>query len=1075
MSLAGCRPSPTPLLVPVAAGQTGVEFVNQLTEDVATNILSNEYLYNGGGVGVGDFDGNGLPDLFFAGNMVSSRLYLQRRPWEFEDVTAAAGLTTDVWVSGVNVHDIDGDGYEDLYLTTLTPDPDTSVANLLYLNRGPGTDSIPTFHEAAAEFGLADRRYSIHSTWLDVDRDGDLDLYLLNNALEVTSRKTLRGADTTGSAASTDVLYRNNGNGTFTATGEIRKEGWGLGVVAQDYTGDGRTDLYVANDFISDDFLLVGDGTGGLTDRNRNAFAHTSKNSMGVDAADLDNDGLPEIVTADMLPDDNLRRKTMFSDIPFQYDASADARGYTRQYVRNTLQHNNGDGTFSDLALLAGVAATDWSWTPLLADFDNDGLRDILISNGYPRDVTNRDFVDFAKGAAMFGTQETVMRATLEELDAIDGVHQPNYIFRNRGDLTFAATDWLPEAPTYSNGAVYVDLDRDGDLDLVTNNLNEPAGLYRNQSRERSATDARYLAIDLIGPPTNPDALGTRVYLTYADSLHAYGEQQRQRGYLSTMDAQLHFGLGGSSRVDSLLIVWPDGQVTELTDLPTDRTMEIQWPPASTAPATPPPAFTPAWVSRPTPAAHALMTPGPAHRESDYTDFDRVALAVRDFSRMGPALTTLDVDGDGVQELVFGGAAGQAVTIYRLEGDSLLPLQSLPQTQGPETTALAPLDYDGDGDQDLYVGNGSSEFGDDALAYLDQLYENRDGELIHTSGRLIPRLAVTTAVAVADLEGDGDPDLFIGSGWEPGSYPNQEASYILVNEGGRFTLGQQIDAGLVTDAVWADMDGDDAPDLVTVGQYAAPATYLNQDGVLTAEPRDGALAGWWYSLTATDLDGDGDLDLLAGNLGTNSPYRATPERPLTLRVDDYDSNGSPDPIMMVYNGDRSHPVHPRNTLGRQVPVFKKQMTSYAMYGGWSTENMPDLSDDGSVLTATEMRSAVLENDGNGHFSVHFLPTAGQTAPIRDAVPIRAASGAPALLAVQNDYAFEVLGGRMDAGTGLMVSLNNGRVVVNADAWSVRGDARSVVRLGDLIVVGVNGGPGALYRIDPVTGVDRPSR
>ncbi|MEM9260754.1 MAG: VCBS repeat-containing protein, partial [Bacteroidota bacterium] len=475
-------PSEGSLFTPV----TGIDFANIIPENDSVNIIVFEYIYNGGGVGVGDFDQDGNPDLVFSGNYVSSRLYLQKSSWDFTDITAAAGLTTEVWCSGVNVADVDGNGWEDIYFATLNPSGEKDTPNLLYLNQGVNADGIPTFVEAAAEYGLDDRSYGTHSAWFDYENDGDLDLYLLNNAIEQYNRNVAKGTDTTGRGKSVDRIYRNENN-RFTGTEEIQTEGWGLGVAVQDFNFDGFADLYVANDFLSNDFLLMNQDGKGFRDELRERLPHQSRNSMGVDVADLTGDGQPEIMVVDMLPDDNRRVKTMFGDIPHQGDRTERQRGYAQQYIRNTLQLNNGDGTFSDIAFQAGVAATDWSWTPLLADFDNDGDRDIYVSNGYPKDITNKDFIDFSDQATQFGTRESQLKTVMEALAKVEGVHQPNYFFRNDGELQFTEADWLPEEPTYSNGSVFVDLDRDGDLDLVTNNINEPAGLYRNNLRERAS------------------------------------------------------------------------------------------------------------------------------------------------------------------------------------------------------------------------------------------------------------------------------------------------------------------------------------------------------------------------------------------------------------------------------------------------------------------------------------------------------------------------------------------------------------------------------------------------------------
>ncbi len=1056
----GCGQKPSELrfeLMPTR--KHGITFQNTIPENDTINILLYEYLYNGGGIGVGDFDRNGLPDLYFSGNLVSGALYLQQPDHTFRDVTLPGGLTTSVWVAGVAVTDLDGNGYEDLYLSVLDPDDDTPSPNLLFLNDGPqGADSIPKFREVASQVGLADPGYGTQAAFVDYDRDGDLDVYVLNNSLESYPRTVAKGTDTLGRGKSVDRLYENitvpGGPLAFRPTEQIRSEGWGLGIGVQDFDADGYPDLYIGNDFMSNDFLLI-NRQGQLHDEITRRMLHQSKNTMGVDIADLNNDGQSEIVTVDMLPDDNLRRKTMIGDIPFRQHGEEARGGYNTQYLRNTLQLNNGDGTFSDIAFLAGTADTDWSWTPLLADFDNDGLRDLFVSNGYPKDITNRDFMDFSAQATQFGTGEAQLQRVKAALAEVGGVHQPNYLFRNRGDLTFERSGWLPDDPTYSNGAVYLDYDGDGDLDLVTNNINEPAGLYRNLSREQQPDSTHFLQIHLEGPAGNSDGLGTRVYLR-ADTLSLFAEQQRQRGYLSTLGSTLHFGLGGHSTIDRLLVIWPDGRTTERSNLPVDQVLTVPHA-TSVAPAAPPKVD--AFFATSTEVLQPIEVPGlPVHRESDYTDFDRYALALRDNSHAGPALAT-----DG-RLLFFGGAAGQAVSIYDIQAGT--QVQTLSETEPGEAARLLLVDVDGDGDLDLYVGNGSSEFVGREELLRDQLYINQTGTYRLAEGALPDLRVVTGAVATADLEGDGDQDLFVGARLQAGDYPRGPMSYILRNEGGAFTVADSLDLGMVTGAVWEDLNGDGQSDLVVVGEYSAPVVSLNEGGRLVRQPSDDNLTGWWYSLTPNDLDGDGDTDLLAGNLGMNSYYQATVRQPLTVRADDYDRNGALDPIVTAYNGEVAYPVHPRNTLGRQLPGLKRQIPDYASYGRWTERDLPPVTEQGVKLEAREFRSAWLENDGTGTFTVHFLPLAAQTAPVQAAVRYYLADGRAALLVVQNDYALEVHGGRLDAGTGFALTLDaSGAPEVLPHYWSVRADARSVVVMGDTIVVGVNGGTLKAYR-DP---------
>ena len=650
--------------------------------------------------------------------------------------------------------------------------------------------------------------------------------------------------------------------------------------------------------------------------------------------------------------------------------------------------------------------------------------------------------------ASQFGTEEAQLQAVKEELSRVGGVHQANFLFRNRGDLTFATTDWLPSDPSYANGAVTVDLDGDGDLDLVTNNINEPAGVYRNYLRERAPEVAHYLSVRLQGPVGNPDGLGAKVCLE-ADSLQLYAEQQRQRGYLSTFPAPLHFGLGPRGRVDRITVVWPDGRISQRESLPADTTATFDYR-ESMAPASA--------QKNPSPFAVAqrsldtLSLPGlPAHAESAYRDFDVYALALRDFSHDGPAMVV-----DDWNRLIFGGAAGEAVRV--LDPATGTELQRLPETAEREVTRLLLVDYDGDGDRDLYIGNGSSEFAARTSQLPDLLFRNDDGQYV-ADPKALPQLEVMTGAVVAgDVDHDGDADLFVGARQLPGRYPFPPTSYLLENVGGRYAVRDTFDAGMVTDAVWEDLNGDGWPDLATVGEYAPPRIWLNREGRMELQGEMAELSGWYYSLTPTDLDGDGDVDLLAGNLGQNSAYSASPERPLAVRAEDYDRNGAIDPIVTAFLGDTAYPVHPRNTLGRQVPGLKRQIPDYATYGGWTEDALPPLTDAGLRLEVRDFRSVWLENRGDGSFVPHFLPSIGQTAPIRDAVQTRLPDGRAGLLVVQNDHATEVLGGRLDAGTGFALTLDAaGEPEVLPRFWSVRGDARSVVRWNDYFLVGINGG------------------
>lgn len=1064
--LVACKTERDPLFQVQPTTATGIDFVNELIETDSFNIVVSEYIYNGGGVGVGDFDRNGLPDLVFSGNRVSSELYLQTSPWTFQKATVPAGLDTDVWCAGVSIHDVDGNGYEDIYFSTLNLSGARDVPNLLFLNQGPAADGIPRFLEAAQIIGLADSSYCTQAAWLDFDRDGDLDCYLLNNGIEDFNRNVPKGPDTVGSGNSQDVLYRNEGVAAdglprFTKmpiSFGIKREGWGLGVAIHDFNQDGYPDIYAANDFISSDILWMNEDGMGFTDSVGAYFPHQSYNSMGVDMADLNNDGFPELMAVDMLPDDNARIKSMFADINFDRDELNIRRGYQRQYVRNVLQLNNGDGSFSDIGYLAGVAGTDWSWAPLLCDLDNDGHRDIYVTNGYPKDITDLDFANYNQNATMFGTDETRKVKVTEILRQLGGVHQPNYFFRNEGGLDFkvANPEWSSSAPTYSNGAVFVDLDLDGDLDLVTNDINGPAGVYRNYQRERQPDAAHYLRVALNGPKGNPDGLGAKLRLDLhladeADNSAAcevqqlYHEHYRVRGYLSTVEAPVHFGLGAldcGHPPARLSVEWPDGRRQIIEQPPVDTLITLRHQDAIEGVATeliPPLRKDPGpWQSLP-------------YAETNFNDFNFQYLLQRRYSEEGPHLAAADFNRDGLADLVVGGPAGQPVKLYMrsAETDSFLLLDNtdFAPSQAAETATLTLFDADGDGDQDLYVGNGSSEFIGRPEMLRDQFYLNEgNGRFRATELPNIPDV-FTAVVLPFDAAEDGDLDLLILGRMTPGEYPASPPAYVLENQGdGNFTLRSPETFGLPKDgmftaAVAGDFDGDGQIDLVTAGEYLPVRLHRRIGPEQFDAPQELAPAGWWQSLLAIDWNEDGDLDLFAGNLGLNGPLRASPDHPVCLRIADYDGNGSIDPIVSAYNDGVAYPVHPRNVLTRQLPNLKNQIPDFATYGRLTADQLPR-APEMEERCATEFRSLFLENRSSEGFVGDPLPNTVQLAPLRGMAMWREGR----LLGVGNDHAYEVLGGHYDAGIGFVLSGRPGHWVVDRRSLPAAGDVHSIQRL-----------------------------
>lgn len=1082
----------------LSAEDTGVTFANRIVPNDSINIFDYEYFYNGGGVGVADLNGDSLPDLVFSGNQVNSQVYINQGGMKFKEVSQQAGLSNlGRWCSGVSLIDINADGKMDIYLSATTYSDSTKRANLLFVNQGNDAEGNPIFGEMAADYGIADTGYGTHAAFFDYDNDGDLDLYILIDVIDRFTNyyhKKLRD----GSSPTTDRLYRCDWNAAgghpvyvnVSKEAGIQTEGYGLGLNITDFNRDGFKDIYVTNDFLSDDILYINNGDGTFTDKAADYFKHTSSTAMGNDVADLNNDGLMDVVVLDMLPRDNTRKKRLMAPNNYQNYLNNDLYGFTYQYVRNTMQVNMGNkpGTnepiFAEMSMLADVAETDWSWAPLLADFDHDGYRDLIITNGFPRDLTDRDFAQYRLQNEMYATRDQL-------LEFIPTIKIKNFAFKNNGDLTFEnVTDaWGIGIPSFSNGAVYADLDLDGDLDMVVNNIDDSAFVYRNNLMERAAERNHYLRINFVGEGHNPGGLGARVEIAYADSLQQVYEHSPYRGYISTVEAMAHFGLGEVKSVQQIRVIWPNGKQQILKDVRADQVLTVRQRDATEA-------YVPAAEER---ALFRDMTDSTGinwtHQEPEFIDFNGQKLLLRKFSQYPPALASADVDGDGIADVFVGGSRQHKGRFFLQKADGTFTIADLlPGEEGEakesEDLGVLLFDADGDGDNDLYIASGSNEQVAGHPSYQDRLYLNDGkGKFTLANGTLPDAKVSTSCVRAADFDQDGDLDLFVGGRIDPEHYPRAVSSFILRNdsEPGRpkFTnitasIAPELQSGgLICDALWTDYDGDGAIDLIVAGEWSPLKVFKNTNGKLVPDEKlNTYLAqypGFWNSLIGGDFDDDGDTDYIAGNVGLNTLMRASESEPLTIVAKDFNDDGLYDAIPMVYftmaDGKRELvPFHGREDLIRQmIPMRAKYQTfedfSKATYDNLFTEEQRK---DALILKASYMQSAYIENKGNGQFALRALPTLAQVAPINGMIADDFdADGHLDVLLVANDFGNEVSVGRLDASSGLLLlGDGKGNFKPRTPAQSgfyVPGNAKGLVQLPDaqgnrLIFATQNRGP-----------------
>ncbi len=1086
----GCHPAGPrkPLFALRPAGASGIAFQNTLSYAYEFNVFRYRNFYNGGGIALGDIDRDGLLDVFLVGNQVPNRLYLNQGSFFFVDVTHQAGVAGKrAWSTGISMADVNGDGWLDLYVCNSGIVQGDDKKNELYINQRDGT-----FIESAEKYGLADEGLSTHGTFTDYDRDGDLDLYLVNN-----SYRNIQSFDLTENTrhirhrAGGDRLYRNPGKGPFVDVSEEAgiygsEIGFGLGVSTGDINRDGWPDLYISNDFFERDYLYLNNRDATFSEVLEASIGSVSAAAMGADMADLDGDGLPDIFVTDMLPrqEQRLKRVTSFDSWNrYQHYIRDD---YYHQFTRNTLHHNRGamftkPVSFSEIGRMAGVEASDWSWGALIADFDLDGYRDVFVANGVYQDLTDADYlVEIRDESTMAELTDENYVDFRTLIDMIPSRPISNYLFAGGPGLRFeeVAEAWGLGHPGFSNGSAYGDIDGDGDLDLVVNNLNMEPFIYENRATDLYP-DRSWLRIALRGPSPNTFAVGAQV-TAWSGSLQWYVEQQPARGFQSAVDPTLHLGFGTnieSKKLDSLTIAWPDGRRSVLRGVELNRTLILDH--ARLAVTTdeegaPGHIFADAPLVPIDPAALGLDW---RHRENTFSDFDQQPLLFHMRSTEGPATCAGDLNGDGGTDLYLGGAKDQAGTVFLRRGSGFIrqELAALEKDRVSEDTDCLWLDVDMDGDEDLYVASGGSELPASSSALIDRLYIN-DGkggltrsEQVFASGP--GGFEPSGSVAAADMDADGDLDLFVGARLRPFAYGYPAGGHLYVNDGAG-TFSEVTDArapdlrgvGMITGAQWEDVDADMDPDLVLSGEWMPLMLFENIGGRLVRAKEEAGLdgsAGWWQSVVLADLDGDGDADLVAGNHGLNSRFRASEAEPLHLWVSDFDRNGSVEQLFGWFVDGELYPVALRHDLVAQIPPLVRKYPSYASFAG---QKIYDIFAAGELESAVhqeavELRSTVGWNDGQGHFTLEPLPDEAQLAPMYAiAVLDIAGSANPELLMGGNLYEAKPEVGRYDASYGVVLAYGPDglRSLPDSGFWTT-GPVRSITLAGDLqlLVVGIN--------------------
>jgi hypothetical protein len=1053
---------------------TNINFENTLTEGPNTNVLMYEYFYNGGGVAIGDLNDDGLEDIYLSANMSPNRLYLNRGDLKFEDITdvSGAGGRGGPWKTGVTMADVNGDKKLDIFLSYSGKVRGENRLKQLFINQGI-ENGAPRFIESAAAYGIIDSSYTTQAVFFDYDLDADLDLFLLNhnpNAIPILDEAGTADLINRKNPVIGVRLLQNNNNRFTDVTDQSglnsSELSYGLGVAVSDVNGDGWPDLYISNDYSAPDYLYINNKKGGFVNEIQKRLGQTSNFSMGNNISDINNDGLPDIFTLDMLPESNERQKLLFAPDNYEKFNLGLKSGLYYQYMRNMMHVNNGNGSFSETAQFSGISNTDWSWAPLFADFDNDGWKDLFVTNGYTRDFTNMDFMKYMGD---FLKNRKLMREDIYNLvQKIPSSSLANYMFRNDGQLRFQnkGKAWGFDSTSNSNGAAYADLDNDGDLDLVVNNINKPAFVYENSASKTG--NANYLKIQLTGAGANTQGLGAKIWIHTKGKMQ-FLEQMPNRGYQSVVSAILHFGLGAEALIDSLRIVWPGGNTELIRDIKANQLLTIKQSSATQQYFQPVPPH--GFFSE---AAFADLYKSPV---KDINDFKRQPLMANPLSSNSPCLAKADVNGDGLEDVFAGGGSGNAAAILIQQKNGQFSRSIQPAFEEDKNSVDADaifLDANGDGHLDLYVASGGYHnfLPGDALLQ-DRLYiNNGKGTFSKSRGALPVMTSSKGCVAASDLNGDGFMDIYVGGRVIPGRYPEKPESYLLINDGkGKFTNEIASRAatlqkpGMVTDAVFMDINGDKLNDLVIVGEWLPLTIFINEKGKLsnrTSDYVDKNYQGWWNKLDTADLDNDGNPELIAGNYGLNSQIRASEKQPVEMYYKDFDDNGAVDPVLCCYIQGKSYPYLTRDELLDQVSSMR---TKFIDYKGYANTTLNDIFDAEQLQGAEHLIANVFETGyfirtASGKFIFKALPGAAQLSPVY-AIGITDFNedGLKDIILGGNINNPRLRLGKSDANYGLLLAGdgkgNFSPVLQTASGFNVRGDTRSILTIKNKILFGVN--------------------